>query len=135
MTEEELESLRTIFALFDTDGTGSIDASEFAALLEKVGRDPSEGASSWRRVDVAWSLRVAVCRASARRTALSMGCRVAPLRARRCAAAAHGGDPLWLRWRRERMPHHRMCRRACVCACSRQDADGCRSGQVREGVF
>jgi hypothetical protein len=46
MTEGELEALRGVFALFDADGTGSIDATEFAALLEKVGRDPAEGAFS-----------------------------------------------------------------------------------------
>ncbi len=46
MTEGELEALRGVFALFDTDGTGSIDATEFAALLEKVGRDPSEGTAT-----------------------------------------------------------------------------------------
>ena len=47
MSEGELEALRGVFALFDTDGTGSIDASEFSALLEKVGRDPAEG--TWQR--------------------------------------------------------------------------------------
>ncbi len=45
VSEAELEALRGVFALFDTDGTGEIDSSEFATILSKVGRDPSEGTS------------------------------------------------------------------------------------------
>ena len=41
--DSELEALREVFAMFDPDGSGAIDSSEFANLLEKVGRDPSEG--------------------------------------------------------------------------------------------
>jgi Ca2+-binding EF-hand superfamily protein len=43
VTEAELEALRSVFALFDTDGTGEIDSKEFATILSKVGRDPAEG--------------------------------------------------------------------------------------------
>lgn len=43
VSEAELEALRGVFALFDTDGTGEIDSSEFATILSKVGRDPAEG--------------------------------------------------------------------------------------------
>merc|ERR1719223_1476255 len=49
--EEELESLRGVFALFDPDGSGAIDSKEFAALLEKVGRDPTEAAEMLKDVD------------------------------------------------------------------------------------
>lgn len=42
-SEQELEALRSVFALFDTDGTGAIESKEFATILAKVGRDPSEG--------------------------------------------------------------------------------------------
>ena len=43
ISEQELEALRSVFALFDTDGTGEIDSKEFATILSKIGRDPSEG--------------------------------------------------------------------------------------------
>lgn len=51
MDEAELDTLREVFALFDTDGTGEIDATEFASLLEKVGRDPSEASEMLTEVD------------------------------------------------------------------------------------
>lgn len=49
--DSELEALREVFAMFDPDGSGAIDSSEFANLLEKVGRDPSEAADMLESVD------------------------------------------------------------------------------------
>lgn len=49
--DSELEALREVFAMFDPDGSGAIDASEFSNLLEKVGRDPKEGADMLKDVD------------------------------------------------------------------------------------
>ena len=54
VSEQELEALRGVFALFDTDGTGEIDSKEFATILTKVGRDPSEGAAGFPDVAMHW---------------------------------------------------------------------------------
>lgn len=67
MSEAELEALRSVFALFDTDGTGEIDSTEFAAILSKVGRDPTEGvwAALWANIPMCVRLLLldSICRA------------------------------------------------------------------------
>jgi len=41
-TEEDLETFRIVFELFDRDKSGFIDAQDLAAIAVKLQRDPQE---------------------------------------------------------------------------------------------
>jgi Ca2+-binding EF-hand superfamily protein len=40
--EEELESLKGIFDIFDRDETGFIDISDMQEIMEKIGKNPAD---------------------------------------------------------------------------------------------
>ena len=42
-SEDDLETYRIVFELFDRDRSGFIDAHDLAAISVKLGKDPSEG--------------------------------------------------------------------------------------------
>ena len=41
--EDDLETYRIVFELFDRDRSGFIDAHDLAAISVKLGKDPEEG--------------------------------------------------------------------------------------------
>eukprot|EP00753_Platysulcus_tardus_P015058 PLAT4751.1.p1 GENE.PLAT4751.1~~PLAT4751.1.p1 ORF type:complete len:427 (+),score=234.09 PLAT4751.1:131-1411(+) len=49
--EEERRALRAIFSIFDADDSGFINTTELEAILEKLGRDPSEAESMLVEID------------------------------------------------------------------------------------
>ena len=44
-TDEDLETYRIVFELFDRDHSGYIDNGDLAAIAAKLGRDPNDGKS------------------------------------------------------------------------------------------
>lgn len=42
-TDEDLETYRIVFELFDRDRSGYIDNHDLAAISVKLGKDPQEG--------------------------------------------------------------------------------------------
>ena len=42
-SDDDLETFRIVFELFDRDRSGFIDNHDLAAISVKLGRDPSEG--------------------------------------------------------------------------------------------
>ena len=44
-SEDDLETYRIVFELFDRDRSGYIDAHDLAAISVKIGKDPEEGKS------------------------------------------------------------------------------------------
>ena len=42
-TEEDLETYRIVFELFDRDKSGYIDRHDMAAIAVKLGKEPNEG--------------------------------------------------------------------------------------------
>ena len=53
LSEGQLETAKRIFAEFDTDGSGLVDASEFCQMLKKMGKDATvdEARNLMRRAD------------------------------------------------------------------------------------
>ena len=53
LSEGQLETAKRIFAEFDTDGSGLVDASEFCQMLKKMGKDATvdEARNMMRRAD------------------------------------------------------------------------------------
>lgn len=53
LSEDELQEIREIFGHFDKDGNGTIDAGEFAALIEALdsGMEPDQVAMGLSIVD------------------------------------------------------------------------------------
>ncbi len=45
-SDDDLETYRIVFELFDRDRSGYIDNHDLAAISVKLGKDPSEGKSS-----------------------------------------------------------------------------------------
>ena len=45
-SDDDLETYRIVFELFDRDRSGFIDNHDLAAISVKLGKDPSEGKSS-----------------------------------------------------------------------------------------
>jgi Ca2+-binding EF-hand superfamily protein len=46
-TDDDLETFRIVFELFDRDRSGYIDNHDLAAISVKLGKDPQEGKSSY----------------------------------------------------------------------------------------
>ena len=44
--EDDLETYRIVFELFDRDHSGYIDGHDLAAISVKLGKDPEEGKNS-----------------------------------------------------------------------------------------
>jgi len=42
-TDDDLETFRIVFELFDRDRSGFIDSTDLAAISAKLGKDPAEG--------------------------------------------------------------------------------------------
>ena len=46
-SEEDLETYRIVFELFDRDHSGFIDKHDLAAIAVKLGKEPSEGKTDY----------------------------------------------------------------------------------------
>ena len=46
-TPGETAALKGLFDMFDKELSGFVDTSDLEDILEKVGRDPSEGKKTW----------------------------------------------------------------------------------------
>ena len=42
-SEDDLETFRIVFELFDRDKSGFIDSQDMAAISAKIGKDPGDG--------------------------------------------------------------------------------------------
>lgn len=49
--QEELESLRNIFDIFDRDQSGFIEAADMNEIMEKIGKNPDDAAQILATVD------------------------------------------------------------------------------------